>query len=77
MTCPLVLVDSSKFDQKSSLLLCPLDRIRTIITDDEISDTSAQIIENADVELIVVSADTSETKDIPSKDKNVTIGSDL
>ena len=59
------------------MLLCPLDRIRTIVTDDEISDTSAQIIENADVELIVVSVDTSETKDIPSKDKNVTIGSDL
>ena len=73
----IVLADSSKFDQKSSLLLCPLERIKTIITDDEISDTSATLIENADVELIVVSVDTSETKDIPSKDKNVTIGSDL
>ena len=72
-----VLADSSKFDQKSSLLLCPLDRIKTIITDDEISDTSAKILENADVELIVVSVDTSETKDFPSKEKNVKIGSNL
>ena len=48
-----------------------------IITDYEISDTSATLIENADVELIVVSVDTSETKDFPSKDKNVKIGSNL
>ena len=31
-----VLVDSSKFDNRSSLVLCPLDRIDTLITDDGI-----------------------------------------
>ena len=29
-----VLVDSSKFAQRSSLIACPLERVHTIITDD-------------------------------------------
>ena len=37
-----VLVDSSKFEQRSSLLLCPLSRIDTVITDEGISDTGRQ-----------------------------------
>lgn len=48
-----VLVDSSKFAQRSSLVLCPLERIGTIITDDRISDKSAAMLEAADVTLIV------------------------
>ena len=32
-----VLVDSSKFAQRSSLVLCPLNRITTVITDDELA----------------------------------------
>ena len=49
-----VLVDSSKFSQRSSLVLCPLDRITTVITDDGISDVAAAMLEAADVKLIVV-----------------------
>ncbi|QFS83585.1 HTH-type transcriptional regulator UlaR [Roseivivax sp. THAF40] len=48
-----VLVDSSKFENRSSLVLCPLSRISTVITDEGISDKAAAMLEAADVELIV------------------------
>jgi DeoR family ulaG and ulaABCDEF operon transcriptional repressor len=48
-----VLVDSSKFAQRSSLVLCGLDRISTLITDDKISDKAAAMLDAADVKLIV------------------------
>ncbi|MFV0383866.1 DeoR/GlpR family DNA-binding transcription regulator [Paracoccus sp. (in: a-proteobacteria)] len=50
----IVLADSSKFDQRSSLLLCPLARIHTVITDDGIADRAASMLEAADVRLIAV-----------------------
>ena len=50
----IVLVDSSKFANRSSLILCPLDRIDTIITDDGIDDRTAAMLETAGVTLIVV-----------------------
>lgn len=49
----IVLVDSSKFDNRSSLVLCPLSQIDTVITDDGISDKAASMLEAADVTLIV------------------------
>ena len=49
----IVLADSSKFKKRSSLILCPLDRITKIITDDGIDDKSASILEAAGVELII------------------------
>ncbi|SPF81630.1 DeoR/GlpR family DNA-binding transcription regulator [Pseudoprimorskyibacter insulae] len=49
----IVLVDSSKFEQRSSLVLCPLNRIDTVITDEGISDKTAALLEAADVKLIV------------------------
>lgn len=48
-----VLVDSSKFENRSSLVLCPLNRIDTVITDDGISDKAAAMLEAAEVQLIV------------------------
>ncbi|MEL6241731.1 MAG: DeoR/GlpR family DNA-binding transcription regulator [Pseudomonadota bacterium] len=48
-----VLVDSSKFEQRSSLVLCPLSRITTVITDEGISDQAAALLDAADVNLIV------------------------
>jgi len=48
-----VLVDSSKFESRSSLVLCPLDRIDVVITDDGISDRAAAMLEAADIKLIV------------------------
>ena len=48
-----VLVDSSKFRQRSSLILCGLSRIATVITDDGIEDREAKMLETAGVTLIV------------------------
>lgn len=49
-----VLADSSKFENRSSLVLCPLARITTVITDGMVSDKAASMLEAADVNLIVV-----------------------
>jgi DeoR family transcriptional regulator, ulaG and ulaABCDEF operon transcriptional repressor len=50
----ILLVDSSKFDKRSALILCPLDRVDTIITDSGISSRDAKMIESAGVRLMVV-----------------------
>jgi DeoR family ulaG and ulaABCDEF operon transcriptional repressor len=50
----IVLVDSSKFANRSSLILCPLDRIDTIITDEGIDDRTAAMLEAAEITLVVV-----------------------
>lgn len=47
-----VLADSSKFEERSSLVLCALERIDTIITDEGISDKAAAMLDAADVKLI-------------------------
>ncbi|NRB31760.1 MAG: DeoR/GlpR transcriptional regulator [Rhizobiaceae bacterium] len=65
-----VLVDSSKFDQRSSLVLCQLDRITTVITDDGISDKAATMLEFAEINLIVAhtgAAQEDETASQPSQ----------
>ncbi len=49
----IVLVDSSKFNNRSSLVLCPLAQIDTVITDEGITDKAAAMLEAADVTLIV------------------------
>lgn len=48
-----VLADSSKFKKRSSLILCGLKRIATVITDSGIEDREAAMLENAGVALIV------------------------
>jgi DeoR family ulaG and ulaABCDEF operon transcriptional repressor len=48
-----VLVDSSKFENRSSLVLCGLDRIDTVITDEGITDRVASMLEAAEVQIIV------------------------
>lgn len=48
-----LLVDSKKFQERSSLVLCPLSRVSTVITDDGISDSAREMIENAGVTLVV------------------------
>lgn len=49
-------VDSSKFRTSSGVVVCELDSIDTLITDDEIADEAAQMIERAGVKLIVADA---------------------
>jgi DeoR family ulaG and ulaABCDEF operon transcriptional repressor len=48
-----LLVDSSKFAQRSSLILCPLDRVHTIITDEGITPRDARLVEQTGVRLII------------------------
>ncbi|WP_420006633.1 DeoR/GlpR family DNA-binding transcription regulator [Arenibacterium sp. LLYu02] len=48
-----VLVDSSKFENRSSLVLCPLNRIDIVITDEGITDRAASMLEAADIRVIV------------------------
>ena len=53
----IVLVDSSKFENRSSLILCQLDRIDIVVTDEGVSDRAAAMLDAADVKLIVASVD--------------------
>lgn len=48
-----VLIDSSKFRQRSSLILCGLSRIATVVTDAGIEDRDAKMLDEAGVKLIV------------------------
>ncbi|KZM47580.1 DeoR/GlpR family DNA-binding transcription regulator [Labrenzia sp. OB1] len=57
-----VLADSSKFSARSSLILCPLERITTIITDDGIPDSAVKMLEQADIRLIVAEVGAAQGK---------------
>ena len=48
-----LLVDSSKFARRSSLILCPLERVAAVITDEGISPRDVKMIEQAGIRLIV------------------------
>ena len=52
----IVLVDATKFDGPSGNVVCALDQIDTIITDARVSDSTAKMLERADVNLIVADA---------------------
>ncbi len=56
-----VMVDASKFNRRSSLILCPLERVTTVITDDAIPDDAARMIEAAGVTLIIAGTAGAET----------------
>ena len=56
-----ILADSSKFELRSSLSLCPLSRVDTVITDDRIEDRHAAMLEAADVRLIVAPDSAGDT----------------
>jgi DeoR family transcriptional regulator, ulaG and ulaABCDEF operon transcriptional repressor len=59
----IVLADSSKFRQRSSLILCPLARITTVITDDGVEDREAKMLEAAGVGLIVARTSAAKGED--------------
>jgi DeoR family transcriptional regulator, ulaG and ulaABCDEF operon transcriptional repressor len=52
----IVLADSSKFKRRSSLLICSLERIDVLITDDRIDDAPVNMLETAGVKVIIASA---------------------
>ncbi|MCX5495225.1 DeoR/GlpR family DNA-binding transcription regulator [Kaistia dalseonensis] len=56
----ILLVDSTKFERRSSLILCPLDRVDTIITDNGITDRDAKMIEQAGIRLVVAEANADD-----------------
>ena len=58
-----ILADSSKFARRSSLVLCSLERVDRLITDDGISDAAAAMVEAAGVELIIVPVDSPDGPD--------------
>jgi DeoR family transcriptional regulator, ulaG and ulaABCDEF operon transcriptional repressor len=58
-----VLADSSKLSARSSLLLCPLSRIHTVITDDGITDRDAAMLQAADIRLIVAPSGAAERQE--------------
>jgi DeoR family ulaG and ulaABCDEF operon transcriptional repressor len=59
-----VMADSSKFQRRSSMILCPLERVTAIVTDDGISEDAIRMVEDAGVRLIIAgageAADTAE-----------------
>jgi len=48
-----VLADSSKFERRSAMLICSLERIDILITDDRITDSSVNMLESAGVQVII------------------------
>lgn len=58
----IVLVDSSKFKTRSSLILCQLERISTVITDEGLPDNAAKMLEQADVKLIVAQSTATKSE---------------
>ena len=49
-----VLADSSKLGHRSSLIVCALESVSTLITDDQLSDSHRRLFESAGIDLIVV-----------------------
>lgn len=58
-----VMVDSSKFNRRSSLILCGLERVSTIITDEGIPEEAVRMIENAGVALIIANSASQDAKE--------------
>jgi DeoR family ulaG and ulaABCDEF operon transcriptional repressor len=50
----IVMADHTKFKNRESFILCPLNRIDCVITDNKVDDASISMLENQGVELIIV-----------------------
>ncbi|SMG60366.1 DeoR/GlpR family DNA-binding transcription regulator [Paraburkholderia susongensis] len=54
----IVLVDSSKFSSKrGGLIVCPLSRVTTLITDSNVSPETVAMLQGQDIEVVVVDPD--------------------
>lgn len=47
----IVLADSTKFEPRGSLVVCPLARVTTLVTDDQISEAALTMMENAGLDV--------------------------
>jgi len=56
-----VLVDSSKFQGRGSLIVCPLARIDRVVTDDRVETASVKMLESAGIEIIVAPSEEART----------------
>ncbi len=66
----IVMVDSSKFRKRSSLILTPLDTVSTIITDEDISDEAARMVEAAGVTLVIAGPAAAQAEDKPPTEED-------
>lgn len=69
----IVMVDSSKFRKRSSLILCPLENVSTIITDEDISDEAARMVETAGVTLVIAGAAASQAEKPPTEEDSASV----
>jgi DeoR family ulaG and ulaABCDEF operon transcriptional repressor len=49
----IILADSSKFTTRKSIIMCPLDTVHTVVTDDGLDAESRKMLAEAGVELII------------------------
>ena len=61
-----VMIDSSKFTQRSNMFLCRLDNIETLITDDGIRDEDRAMIERAGINLVIAEVTAEEEQNTAS-----------
>lgn len=69
----IVMIDSSKFRKRSSLILTPLETVSTIITDEDISDEAARMVEAAGVTLIIAGATASQAGRPPTEEDSASV----
>jgi DeoR family ulaG and ulaABCDEF operon transcriptional repressor len=62
----IVMVDSTKFESRSSLVLCPLERITAVITDEGVTDKAARMVEAAGATLIVAPGAARQQEESPA-----------
>jgi len=49
----IVLVDSTKFEPRGSLVVCPLSRVTTLVTDEGVSEAALSMMEKAGLDVVV------------------------
>jgi DeoR family transcriptional regulator, ulaG and ulaABCDEF operon transcriptional repressor len=57
-----LLVDSSKFDPRGSIVVCPLTRVSTVITDDAAPAAALDMLRAAGIEVMVAPVDEEEVR---------------
>lgn len=58
----IVMADASKFDKRSGLILTGLERVHTIITDENLTDAMANMLERAEIKVITAPLRSTESK---------------
>jgi DeoR family transcriptional regulator, ulaG and ulaABCDEF operon transcriptional repressor len=69
----IVLVDSSKFKKRSSLILCSLERISAVITDEGVDDQTTAMLEAAGIRLIIA-ASAAPQEQVPQAAEQLAMG---